>query len=70
MSELHDYELADTLEAERLRRRPSHGWFRCPTHGYRIRTRDGHLLGRCSGCAGEAANGIRDLKTKAGNSHR
>lgn len=64
---MHDLDLADAIEAERHRRRP-YGWYRCPTHGYRLRTYNGHLLGRCSGCAGEAAIGIRKFKRKEATS--
>lgn len=64
MSEQHDVKLADVIEAEQYRRRPRRGWFECPTHGERVRVENGRPTGRCSGCAGEAARGIRLIRSR------
>lgn len=58
----YEQELADTLEAEQLRRRPSS--YRCPSHGNLVGIRAGHLHGRCPGCAAEAARGIHTLTSR------
>jgi hypothetical protein len=60
-------ELADTREAEKLRRsrrnRAPVGFARCPVHGRKVGLDgEGRLLGRCDGCVTEAVQGLKRLR--------
>lgn len=59
-------ELADTRQAEKLRRTPNRApvsFVRCPVHGRKVGLDgEGRLLGRCDGCVTEAVQGLKRLK--------